>query len=156
MNAGLIEATGKGGLTVTNSTTIENAGTILAASGSVSLNGGADIVGGMLASTGGVYFTSNATLDGSGTAVTIGTGAMVHVDDGSSLMLLGSINATGTLFDGAYNYNTDLILGSPTVTLMGATGLRLSDYGGNRIYGSSAADDTLINLTTIAAPGRSG
>ncbi len=156
MNAGLIEAAGKGGLTVTGGTTIDNAGTILAASGNVSLIGGADIVGGVLASTGGTIFTSKATLDGSGTAVTIGAGATVHVDDGTSLSLLGTINATGTLLNGANNYSTDLILGSPTVTLTGIGGVVLSDAGGNRIYGSSPTNDTLINQSTIAGAGQIG
>ena len=155
VNAGLIESTGKGGLFVSNATTIDNASTILAASGNVTLSGGADVAGGLLASTGGVFFTSNATLDGSQSAVTIGSGASVHVNDGTSLALLGTINAVGTLFDGAGNYNTDIVLGSPIVTLTGATGLRLSDAGGNRLFGT-VGDSTLVNLSTIAGAGQIG
>ena len=152
INSGLLESNGGGGLVIA-STAVLNTGTILAGSGNVSLINGADIAGGVLASTGGTLFTSNATLDGSVAAVSILAAATVHVDDGTQLTLLGTINAAGTLFDGANNYDTDLILGSPTVTITGVGGVVLSDNGGNRIFGSSGPNDTLVNQSTIAGAG---
>ena len=156
VNAGLLEAKGSGGLTITNNTVVANTGTVLAASGNVLLSSNAAIEGGVLASTGGTINTSNATLDGSAAALTIAAGAMVHVNDSTTLTLLGRINTSGVIADGAYNYFTDVVVGSPTVTLAGAGGVVLSDNGGNRIFGASAADDALVNDATISGAGQIG
>ena len=160
-NAGLIEATGGGGLSVTNNTTIENSGTgeLLAAASPIGISSGAVIVGGTLAATGGGSFsTSNVTFDGSqGAPVTIAADTTVSVDNDTRLSLLGTLDIVGTLLDNSAGYGTDIVVSSPTVTLIGGGTLALSDNGGNYIYGSGPSDDTLDNIDdTIAGAGYLG
>jgi hypothetical protein len=85
VNDGLMEATGTGGLLITDSSAVDQTGggTILAsgAGDNVVLNGDADIIGGMLLDNGGgLIDVSNGTLDGSeGAAITIGTSSTVQL-----------------------------------------------------------------------------
>ena len=156
-NDGLIEATNSGGLTINNATTIDNTGggTVLAAGGNVFLNG-ATLRGGTLNSTAGfsIVEAGTATLDGSTQAVT-NLGA-VALDQGTALTLLGTIDNSGTIGLQSAGYGTNLIIGSPTVTLTGNGSVVLTDNASNAIYGASAAD-TLVNLNnTISGAGQIG
>jgi hypothetical protein len=161
VNAGLIEATGTGGLVVFNST-IDNTGGTLLASGAghnVDLQG-SDIVGGLLRGTGGGLFVASggATLDGSeGAAITIAASTTVQVADNNNLFLLGTIDNLGTLAENSTGDTTSIILDSATVSLTGGGTLLLSDSGANRIFGNSGADETLININnTIEGAGQIG
>ena len=71
VNAGLIESTGTGGLSIQTIVDSSSGGTILAAGGNVYLNGGT-LAGGLLKSTGGGAFIANGneTLDGSAHTLT--------------------------------------------------------------------------------------
>ena len=163
INAGLIEATGAGGLQIANATTLISTATgeLLAAGGVITLQSGADIVGGTLAATGGgAILTNNATLDGSGSlAVTIAAATGVTVENQTPLTLLGTLNLLGTLSEddtSVYLYATEIIVATPTVTLTGGGLLQLSDNPANQIYGASTGD-TLVNAgDTIAGGGAIG
>jgi hypothetical protein len=161
VNAGLIEATGTGGLVVSNSTIDNTGGTLLAsgAGNNVDLQS-SDIVGGLLRGTGGGLFVASggATLDGSeGAAITIAASTTVQVADNNNVFLLGIIDNLGTLAENSAGDTTNIILDSATVSLTGGGTLLLSDYGANRIFGDNAADDTLININnTIVGAGQIG
>jgi hypothetical protein len=160
VNAGLIEATGTGGLVVFNSTIDNTGGTLLAsgAGNNVDLQN-SDIVGGLLRGTGGgLFVATGATLDGSeGAAITIAASTTVQVADNNNLFLLGTIDNLGTLAENSAGNTTNIILDSATVSLTGGGTLLLSDYGANRIFGDNAADETLININnTIAGAGQIG
>jgi hypothetical protein len=147
INAGLIESTGTGGLSIQTIVDSSSGGTILAAGGNVYLNGGT-LAGGLIESSGTGAFIANGfeTLDGS--AHTLTSDAVVSMVDGATMTLLGNIANNGTILLNNYDYNTDLIVGSPTVSLSGTGTILLDQYGGNRIYGVTAADvlDNVSNL----------
>ncbi len=172
-NNGLIESTGAAGMAL-ESTVSNTTGIILAAGSTIYLNG-ADIQGGLIRSTGTGQFSANGqtTLDGSAHMVTL-AGAL-EVATGDTMTILGTITNTGTIGLNSTYYNSDLIVGSPTLTLNGGGTVALSDYGANRIYGASASDVlnnvnntitgsgqigagqlTLVNSGTISATGTSG
>ncbi len=153
INRGLIEATGAAGMAL--SSTVANTGTILAAGGDIYLNG-ADIEGGLLASSGTGQFIGNGqtTLDGSAHAIV--STAAIEVSTGDTATLYGMITNEGTIGLNSSYYDSDLIVGSATVTLNGGGTLALSDYGANRIYGAVAAD-VLDNVNnTIEGSGQIG
>ena len=147
VNAGLIESTASGGLSIQTIVDSSSGGTILAAGGNVYLNGGT-LQGGLIKSTGGGAFIANGieTLDGS--AHTLTSDALVSISDGATMTLLGNIADNGTITINNDNYTTDLIVGSSTVTLTGTGTIQLNGGGGARIYGAVAADvlDNVSNL----------
>ena len=158
VNNGLIEATSAGGLVV-SSTTINNiAGTLAASGGNVLLQTGADIIGGKLIASGGGLFdvVTGSTLDGSTGAVSIAAGVTVQVSDNEQLYVLGTILDSGTVALTSGGDATDLVITSPTVVLSGGGVVSMSDNPGNRIYGTGAGDDVLINNDTIAGAGQIG
>ena len=154
-NDGLIESTGAAGLALQS--TVSNAtGTILAAGSTIYLNGG-DVEGGLLASSGTGSFSANGqtTLDGSASAVTLK--GVLEVATGNTMTVLGTIANSGTIGLNSTAYNSDLIVGSPTVTLNGGGTILLSDINtADRIYGSSATN-VLDNVNnTIEGSGQLG
>ena len=162
-NAGLMEATdtavGNGGFVV-QSTSIDNAtGTIQAvgANAHIDLFAGT-IVGGTLSSSGGgvIQTTANSVLDGLDDGALNNTGT-VKVTDSTALQLLGTINNTGTInLNATTAGNTDLQIGSATVTLTGGGHVTLSNNTGNRIYGM-VPSNRLVNVNnTIAGAGQLG
>ena len=157
-NNGLIEATGTGGLVVQGDTISNASGTLLAAGSTVSLQNSASIAGGLLKTTGGglvqVTYNENGTLDGSSNAITLVGNA--QATDYGSITVLGTIDNTGTISLLSTNDATELIVGSPTVTLNGGGNVVLSDNSSNYIYGL-AAGDTLVNFNnTISGAGQLG
>ncbi len=163
VNAGLMEATdtavGNGGFVV-QSTSIDNAaGTIQAvgANAHIDLSNGT-IVGGTLSTSGGgvIQTTAASVLDGLDDGVLNNTGT-VKVTDSTVLQLLGTINNTGTInLNATTAGNTDLQIGSATVTLTGGGHVTLSNNTGNRIYGT-VASNRLVNIdNTIAGAGQLG
>ena len=160
-NEGLIEDTGAGGLGIT-ATTITNTGTIGAfgVGSHVDLANYADIIGGTLSTSGGgvIQDTYNyATLDGATAgAVTITAGSVVQNLDNQVLVLDGTINNKGTLFQAGTYYGANLILGSATVTLTGGGTLLMSDLYNNRIY-TNTAGYQLVNVNNkIVGSGQIG
>ncbi len=148
-NAGLIEATGAGGLVVQTNINSSTGGTILANGGDVFLNNNGSLEGGVIAngSNGGFFDVNGAfTLDGSAQTLTNDTN--VYINDGQTLSLLGIITNHGTISLNNNDYNTDLVIGSPTVSLTGSGTILLDQYSGNRIYGAVAAD-VLVNVNNV-------
>ena len=156
INNGLIEAVGAAGLIVEAVVNDSGGGTILSSGGTVQLAGGT-IAGGAIRSSGGgsIVVTSTGTLDGSSQAVTnFGT---VEVNTGCTLTVLGTLTNQGTLGLNSTYYDSDLIVGSPTLTLNGGGTIALSDSNtADRIYGA-AATDVLDNINnTIEGSGQLG
>ena len=173
-NAGLLEATGTGGLQLDGTThaadmTIENAGGTIAAIGAgthVDLSGGTTIAGGTLTTSGGGVIQVTAgtcTLDGTGTnaPVTITAGSNVQLDDNTTLNLTGGaptgvIVNQGTIALNSTGDTTTLHIGQQTTTspvsLQGGGAVTLSDNANNRIYiDNSASLDNVDN--TISGAG---
>ncbi len=148
INDGLIEATGAGILSLASTVNDSGGGTILAASTTVYLNGG-DVQGGLLLSSGTGTLSANGqtTLDGSAQAVTVG--GMLEVATGDTMTLLGTIINDGTIGLNSVGYDSDLIIGSPTLTLTGSGTIVLGGTTtADRIYGAVTAD-TLNNFNNL-------
>ena len=148
INNGLLEAVGSAGLIITTSVNDSGGGTLLSSGGTVQLAGGT-IVGGVIKSTNGgsIAVTSQGTLDGSSQTVTnLGT---IEVNTGETLTLLGTITNEGTIGLNSTYYDSDLVVGTPTVTLTGSGTIALSDSNGSdRIYGA-AGTDVLNNINNL-------
>ena len=161
-NKGLVASTNTGGLALNSMTLSQSgAGSLRALAGNVYI-AGADIIGGVLASSGYYMIETSgysSTLDGSGTLpVTIAVGSNVLVNDGQNLTLAGTIANNGTLAlasgqDGVHFDNTDLLIYG-TVKLTGIGTVQLSASGANRIY-SNWGGSVLDNVSeTIAGGGQ--
>ncbi len=139
VNDGLIEATGAAGMALSSTVNDSGGGTILANGGTVYLNG-ADIQGGLLATSGKGQLSANGQTTLDGTAQQISLTGTLEVATGDTMTLLGTIDNTGVIGLNSSGYDCDLVVGSPTVTLTGGGTLVLTDNNGsNRIYGASAA-----------------
>ncbi|MGI9169287.1 MAG: beta strand repeat-containing protein, partial [Caulobacteraceae bacterium] len=158
-NAGLIEATGTGGLTI-RSTSIDGSagGTILASNGShVALQGGV-LIGGTLETAGSGTIRTAA---GGGNGLD-GTGSAIHnqgkftVSNASALTLQGLLDNTGRLQLTASSAAATLTVGAAGAILSGGGHVLLSDSARNTIAGVSSAT-RLTNLdNVIAGAGRIG
>jgi hypothetical protein len=160
-NAGILEATGPGGLQIDGA--VDNASTgVIEAAGAhalVDFENNADIVGGTLkTSSGGTIFIvqgASATLDGSMPAIPIGNTGNVVMDDGAELTLLGTIDNSGTITLASTGDDTDLRI-DEGVSLQGGGKIVLADNGiaeGNEIL-SDASTDILTNVDdTISGAG---
>ena len=155
-NAGLIEATNTGGLTIVSTTVDDSSGGVLFANGSPIRLQSATIVGGTLKDqSGGAFYTANnaSVLDSS--SHTINNAATINVGTNTALTILGTLNNTGQIDVSNANdsYNTDLLIGAGA-TLTGKGALTLSDDANNRVYGSG---NTLTNVdNTISGAGQFG
>ena len=155
INDGLMESTSTGGLVFQSAVDSHGGGTILANGGNVYLSGGT-LQGGVIQTEAGgaVIVSGTGTLDGS--AHTLTNDGLFEVNDGDTLTVLGTIANNGTIAIDNANYNSDMILNSPTVTLTGTGTIALGTGSGNRIYGASAAD-VLDNVgNTIEGSGQLG
>ena len=158
-NAGLIEATGAGGLTIQN-TEVNNStvGTIVVDTGSVVNLSAAEITGGTLKTLGsGVIETAandrSSVLDGEASALEI-TG-QIDVTTNAWLTVEGVIHDTGVIALQSTGYDTRLIAGANT-TLVGGGHITLTDNANNSIIGAAAAT-RLINVNdTISGAGNLG
>ena len=94
INEGLIEGTGRAGLTI-DATSVQNAGgTILAGKGSrVDLTGNANVTGGTLSSvgSGAIYIDSGASFG------TLTSTALVRIGNGDALFLSGTLTNSGVI-----------------------------------------------------------
>ena len=168
-NAGLLEATGSGGLQLSGDT-IANVGGTISANGAgahVDINNYTTIAGGILsAANGGLIQVGGGlnVLDGTGAnaPVTITSGTTVRINDAGSLRLAGPGTSTnvivnyGTIALDSTGDRTDLLIGQQTiaspVSLQGGGAVTLSDSTGNRIFiDNSASLDNVDN--TISGAG---
>ncbi len=100
MNAGLIETSGAGALTIESTINDGAAGQISALGGTIILDGG-DVQGGTLTGSAGTYIIAEAnngtlaTIDGTANAITLDTS--IVVPDGGGLMLEGTIVNNGAI-----------------------------------------------------------
>jgi hypothetical protein len=109
----------------------------------------ATITGGSLTSSGSGHFNvllneSNQSSTFSG--LTISSGTLIEVVDGSRLTLNGTITNHGTLQLTGFEGGTELIIGAGGVTLTGSGELPLSNFSLNRIHAESPTT-TLVNDT---------
>ncbi len=153
-NAGLIEATGTGGLVIHN-TTVKGAGggVIAAAGGYVELRA-ADIVGGTLRSTGGFAVqaqTSASTIDGR--ASNVANQGALDALTGASLTLEGTIANTGaiTAAGGAVLLRGGDIVGGTLAT--SGSGAIVVLGTGNTLDGASGQAVTLSGNVRVANGG---
>jgi len=146
-NAGLIEGTGTGGLTIRNTTTDGSGGGVIAAgNGSHVGLQGATLIGGTLKSMGsGVFqtFAGANLLDGTASAVS--NQALLVISDGTALTFQGAIDNTGRVHVSGQGTGAALDIGSSGGTLSGGGRITLSDTALNRIVGASSAA-TLTNV----------
>jgi hypothetical protein len=178
-NAGTIEATGAGGLVIASSSTGTNTGTIEGLTNStltiqnstitntkgtiqaVGTNafvalGGADIIGGTLATSGGgtirTVTGSNSTVD----KATINNASNLVVTDNSVLNLGSTVNGVGTVSLTSVGNNVELVIDANGATLQGKGKVTLNDHSNNYIFGAAAAD-VLTNVNdTISGSGQFG
>ena len=151
-NNALLEATGSQGLILQSVIDDSSTGRLASAGGTVQLNG-ATIVGGTLTSSAGGSFAVTSQ----GTLQNLANAGLVEVNTNNTLTLLGTITNTGTIgLNSTYN-DTDLVVGSPTVTLNGGGTIELAGNNtSDRIYGAVTAD-TLVNVNnTIEGFGQLG
>jgi len=152
INDGTLDATGTAGLLIEN-TTINGSG-----GGSINGNGGAVelqgdvIVGGTL--EGSITIGDSAsTLDG--TQYVVANAGTVLVDDADQLVLIGTINNTGTIWLDSQGDATTLEIGAANATLEGGGQITLSDNAANLIIGVSASAKLTV-ANTIAGSGELG
>ncbi len=151
-NAGLLEASGKGGIELT-SIGVSNGGTILATNGSRVLLKGAAIQFGTLKTTGTGLFETGAGLNVlNGLFEPVTNAGSIKVMGGTGLTLLGEVANAGvlTLATSATGAAT-LTIGEGAgelgrVTLTGGGEIRLGDAAGNGIIGP-AFTTTLTNAS---------
>jgi VCBS repeat-containing protein len=158
INHGLIEATGAGGLTVYSSTLNDSGGgnLVVGAGSHIDLQS-ADIVGGVLESTGSGLFQ---TVDGGtlfdGVTSTVRNEGLVEVLNNTQLTLDGAIDNSGRITLASGGNLTNLLIAADGATLTGGGQVTLSDNGANRLYGASATY-ALINVNnTISGAGQLG
>jgi len=160
-NAGLLKASGTGGLSI-QSTAVNNAGGTIQASG---LGAHVDLVsahieGGLLTVAGGGSIQAadrGSTLDGITSGMLTNQG-LIRVNNGQLLNLVGTINNTTTIaLAGVGNTgNTDLRIAGQVASLQGGGTLAMSNNANNRIYGTNA-NFQLVNVdNTIAGAGQIG
>jgi hypothetical protein len=155
-NAGLIEATGSGGLSLLGDTVDDSSGGRISVANNsiVNLIGATVIGGGLIGAGSGVFQTSatgnDSTLNGEHAAVLIS--ATVDVVDGSLLNIEGVINNTGVIAlmanGGALSDLTALEIADPHTTLTGSGEIALTDNAENLIVGA-VSGETLINAGNL-------
>jgi hypothetical protein len=152
-NTGTLEATSSGTLNLVGSVA-NTGGTILASGASAVVNlNGSTITGGTLnTASGGTMFGGNSTLSG----VTISSGSTVTAQDNTTTTLAGTITNNGTIAMKSAGDNTDLVIGSGTVSNTGGGSITMSNFVQNRIFSTSGG--TLVNDTnnTIQGAGQIG
>jgi hypothetical protein len=157
-NAGLIEATGKGGLSI-NSTAVANSGTIAAAAGSTVSIASVDVIGGTLGVAGGGTIRtvdSGSLLDGATAKVGISNVGSLQITDGTYLTVQGAVGNTGAIQVNSSNDTTVLEIGAAGATLTGGGTITLTDNANNYIQGVGGAV-VLDNVdNTISGAGQFG
>jgi hypothetical protein len=152
-NNNLFEATGGGTLGINGITVTQSAGAFITAANTstVSIYGGATIIGGTLnAATGGSVSTSNATF----TNITIGTGTTVVAVNSTTLNISGgTLVNNGTIQVDQFGGNADLNF-TATTSVTGTGTIMLDDYSPNaRLTAASGATVTFGSGQTITGVG---
>ena len=156
-NAGLIEATGAGGLNITSTTVNNGTAGVIQAVGSVVRLTTADIAGGTLKTSGGGDFATQdrgSLLDGT-TNILNNTGT-VNVSNNTSLSLQGAIHNSGSINLQSVGNGTDLVVTASNATLSYAGKVNLSDNGNNFIVAGTAGAKLTNYSDTISGAGQIG
>ncbi|HEV2363292.1 MAG TPA: hypothetical protein VGS12_03745 [Caulobacteraceae bacterium] len=158
-NAGLIEASGSGGLTIQDTFVNNTAGQLLANDGSSISLQSATIDGGTLAGPGSGFFQTvdaGSLLDGQTSAIL--NQAVVNINNNTTLTIQGTITneSNGIISMLSGGNATDLVIDTTNATLNGGGALQMSNNGQNRIYGATASSvfDNVNN--TITGSGQIG
>ncbi len=147
VNAGVIEATGSGGLTIQGAVA-NTGGTLSAAAGSDIALLNAEVFGGTLATSGSgrvlVEAGAGSVLDG--TSSTLTDRALIVVAAKGSLTIQGAIaNGDVIQLNGRTSIGPTLMIGAVGVTLSGGGALLMYKNAANRIIGATSAA-TLTNV----------
>ena len=133
-NAGVVLASGAGGLVI-KSTTVSNAGgSIIAGAGAHVVLEGAKIEGGLVGGVGSGFVevtSEGADLGAGGATVTLD--GLLRVLNGASVILEGNIDNAGKIETLGSSFMTGLTLDAPAVTLSGAGDVILGANANNRI-----------------------
>lgn len=155
MNQGVLEASAGGTLVLSSSTLSNGAGAIEVngASSSVQFVNGATIQGGTLATANNGILTipggNSITLDGSTSQGALTLAGTYVGTDGSTTLLKGTINNTGTIQLNEAGHNTFLSIAAPvSLTGNGTVTLNTTQAGGTAIINQSG-NQTLTNVGNI-------
>jgi hypothetical protein len=156
LNGGLIEATGKAGLDIA-ATTVVNAGTILAADGSIVRLESAAVQGGTLSTAGSgiVLVSGGSTIDGS-TARGAVTNAGVLQDFGEMMYAQGAITNAGSIRLSDEVTGAVMQVGAAGLTLSGGGTLTLTDNFQNGIQGDGSGSVLFNTDNVISGAGTVG
>ncbi|MDE8343538.1 MAG: hypothetical protein POG24_06940, partial [Acidocella sp.] len=147
-NAGLIEATGKGGFVVQSSTISQSGGGLIKAVGAgdnVVLNNGAISGGTLTTSAGGmIESVGNGYLDN----ITLTTGSMLAALDNTNLFFSDTITNAGTIAISSAGSDTSFWVNTATLTLTGGGTVQLSDNANNYVRASNG-NYQLVNVNNI-------
>lgn len=162
VNAGILEATGPGGLEIKSS--VENASTsVIAATGAhavVSILDNSTVTGGTLKTASGGAIDVGAagvTFDGSTPADPVTNTGSVVVLDSFGLTLLGTIDNSGTITLDSTGDPTTLTVGNGGAALEGGGKLVLTSTDDDDVITGAASTDTLTNVdNTIIGSGELG
>ena len=104
-----------------------------------------------------IVLPADVSLDVSATInqLSLGTGAILRINDGRNLQLNASSTIDGTLFMNSTGGSTELRIGAPNLTLSGSGTINMSANAGNHIRGAGSSD-SLINQVTIQGGGAIG
>lgn len=139
-NTGLLRARDAGTLTLFGGTVMNAGGTITSQDTTHIDLIGTTIIGGTLNSTGSGHYHArmNESVSTMLSGVTIGSGTGIEVDDGSSLILSGTITNNGLIQLLGFETPTQLIMDSGGVTLTGNGHLSIADYSQNIVTGTGS------------------
>ena len=156
-NAGLIEATGAGGLNI-NGTTVNNGTTgVIQAVGSVVRLSSADLIGGALKTSSGGHFDTQdrgSLFDGATNAVNLAS--TVNVLNNTSLNLQGAIHNSGVINLNSGGNITALTVTAGNAVLSYGGKVILSDNSQNYINAASAGAKLTNYSDTISGAGQIG
>ena len=155
VNAGIVEATGQGGLTIQSATVNNTGGTIKANAASLVTFASVDVIGGTVIGIGTGAIRASGTDEFDGRASAIILAGAIDVLDGSNLQLEGAVANGGAISVGSVGSTTVLTMLANT-TLSGGGSIVLSDNVNNYVQGA-AASDRLVNVdNTISGAGNLG
>ncbi len=156
-NTGVIESLGAGGVTLDKAVVDDGGGGVLSVGTAALVLYGSTLTGGSLAigGGGGLRVDGAALSDLSGT--TFANAGQVSIADAAALLVQGRVDNAGVILLGAATAVTGLYIGANGATLSGGGQVRLGDSADNLIAGVSSRavgldnlDDTIVGAGTLS------